>query len=71
MAFWPPAVILVAALAASVVGFDRFDAIVSELNEWILVHLGGVIGGAPGLLIILGCGAALIRLALTDPVRLQ
>lgn len=46
MVFWPPAVILIAALAASVVDFGRFDAIVSELNEWILVHLDRLIGAA-------------------------
>lgn len=43
---WPPAIILLAALAASVADFDRFDAIVGELNEWILVHLWRVIGVA-------------------------
>lgn len=46
---------------------------------WVMTATNGVdgvrtlsnLGGAPGLLIILGCGAALIRLALTDPGRLQ
>lgn len=46
---------------------------------WVMTATNGVggvrmlsnLGGAPGLLIILGCGTALIRLALTNPLRLQ
>jgi choline-glycine betaine transporter len=44
--FWPPALILVAALAASVVDFDDFLAIASDINAAILTRLGGLINAA-------------------------
>jgi len=44
--FWPPAVILLAALAASLVDFDDFLAFASRINDWILLRLGPLIGVA-------------------------
>ena len=46
---------------------------------WIMTSTNGIdgirmlsnLGGVPGLLILIGCGAAILRLLAMDPVRLQ
>ncbi|MFC6034615.1 BCCT family transporter [Hyphococcus aureus] len=38
LVFWPPVVLLTAALAFSLVDFDRFHHLVSAANQWILTH---------------------------------
>lgn len=44
--FFPPAAILLAALAASVVDFENFFRTASTINGWILAYLGRIIGAA-------------------------
>ncbi|HNS85777.1 MAG TPA: BCCT family transporter [Parvularculaceae bacterium] len=53
--FWPPAVILLVALAASIVDFDDFLAFASRINDWILLRLGPLIGVAAfGAVLLIG-----------------
>lgn len=40
LVFWPPAIILVAALSASLIDFDGFLAAASAANAWILARFG-------------------------------
>ena len=44
--FWPPAVILLVALTASIADFNSFLAFSSDLNDWVLVRFGKLIGVA-------------------------
>lgn len=51
--FWPPAVVLLLALAASLVDFEGFLGLSTAANQWILHRFDGVIALAAFLAVIL------------------